>query len=764
MTHRHEPGIGCRWASSFALAWVCDAACADELALLELVIDGRATQRVESFVLRDGRPAAKRSVWRALGVRDDPTAPAEETVSVGQLPSVRAELDLERRILALNLPPDPNARTLIDRGVPEDAPPLDHGSGALLNYDLSHQHANGRGWTSGLLEARWFNADGVLEHSTLVSDGRGAWQRRLNSTYTRADPQRLERLRLGDLVTGGPTWARPLRLGGVQLVTDFALRPGLVTAPTPQLGGNAAVPSTVDVLVNGARQLSEPVAPGRFDVRQLPLVNGLGEVSMVVRDALGRESVQNLSFYASSLQLESGRSAYAFEAGRVRRGFGTDDDRYGAWAASATWRRGLSDLVTFESHGEAGGGTVSVGAGALVNLGAFGLVGGALAGSQGNGRHGVLASVSAERQTPVLSLQLGLTAASAGYRDVASATGDAPLRHSLRLGAGWQLGRFGSVGVAAIDQRVGATAHTAGRRSQLLSATYQQTLPFGAQAYVSGYRDFAARGANGVSIGVTLPFGTRGALSSTLTHERAGSSLAVTAGESATTTGEFGWRAQADTALDGPARARQRLQATYLAEAARLAVETEQFDGRTAVRMNLQGAVLAIGGRLHASQTVGDSVAVVDVDGEPGVSVFHQNRWIGRTDRHGQIVVPGLLSFQANRLAIEPLDLPLDVDPTDLVREVRPADRTGLHVRFALDRQRAALVELRDAHGRPLPLGARVAGAGTAVVGHDGQAYLRGLGDDNRLVVDWGQGQCSARFAWRERQSDTGRIGPVACE
>ena len=753
--------------------WVCVAtlpcgqASAEEHALLGIMIDGRDTRQVQSFVLRDGQPYTTRAAWRALGLRGGPDAGSADIVGIAQWPGVHAQLDLERRTLALELPPDPAALTLLDRAAPGLAPALDQGSGAMLNYDLSHERGGGgRARTAGLLEARWFNNGSTVELSALVSDQPGARARRLETAYTRADPQSLQRLRVGDFIGGGLDWTRPLRLGGVQLATDFALRPDMVTAPTLQLKGNAAVASTLDVLVNDVRLLSEPVAAGRFEVRQLPIVNGLGEVSVVVRDALGRESVQRLSFYASDRQLAQGMSAYAFDAGKIRRRFGTDADRYGDVAAMATWRHGWSDATTLESHAETGRGTTVAGAGALTNLGRLGLAGGAVAVSRGQGRQGVLVSANAERRTQDLNLRLLLIVASAGYRDVASTQGDAPLRHNLQVNAGWQLGAQDSVGVALIDQRMGSTPVIASQRVQLASATYSRAMPFGVQVYASAYRDLRAAGQGAVSVGISLPFGGRGAVSSSLTHGSAGQRLSMAAGESTSTTGEIGWRAYSERATSDSTPSRQTLQVSYLAPAARVAAEADRGNGVSAVRLNAQGGVLALGGSLFATQRADDSVALVDVDGEPGVSVFHQNRLVGRTDAHGQIVVPGLLSFQSNRISIATTDLPLDVEPDAWMREVRPADRSGLHVRFRLARERSALVLLRDARGEPLPRGARVlrpSGA-PATVGYDGQAYLRGLSAQNRVAVEWRDGSCVAHFAWTDRQEDTGRIGPARCE
>jgi outer membrane usher protein len=36
-------------------------------------------------------------------------------------------------------------------------------------------------------------------------------------------------------------WARPIRLGGVQVERDFLLRPDLITAPLPALSGSDEV-------------------------------------------------------------------------------------------------------------------------------------------------------------------------------------------------------------------------------------------------------------------------------------------------------------------------------------------------------------------------------------------------------------------------------------------------------------------------------------------------------------------------------------------
>ena len=76
-------------------------------------------------------------------------------------------------------------------------------------------------------------------------DGSDAGWRRLDSTLTYDDPARLATARLGDLISGGLSWTRPIRLGGIQLARNFGLRQDLVTLPLPAFSGTAAVPSTI---------------------------------------------------------------------------------------------------------------------------------------------------------------------------------------------------------------------------------------------------------------------------------------------------------------------------------------------------------------------------------------------------------------------------------------------------------------------------------------------------------------------------------------
>ena len=84
------------------------------------------------------------------------------------------------------------------------------------------------------------------------------------------------------------SWAEAVRFGGIQFGTNYGIRPDLVTTPLLAATGTAVVPSTVDVFVNGKAVGSTEVPAGPFIVNQVPALNGSGDVSIVVRNALGQ--------------------------------------------------------------------------------------------------------------------------------------------------------------------------------------------------------------------------------------------------------------------------------------------------------------------------------------------------------------------------------------------------------------------------------------------------------------------------------------------
>jgi len=758
-------------------------------------MNGRPTGRVGEFIDRDGKLYATPAELTDLGFalpRD--SAAGTDPIPLASLPNIHAQVDEATQTLVVEASDAALLPTELRGGMSAVplAPLSPSGYGALLNYDLlgtySDQQTGGGSQqkTGGaLLDLRAFSPYGVLENTGLVNITPYAGQAttvRLGTTFDYAEPDELRIWRAGDVVTGALSWSRAVRLGGAQVSSDFALRPDLITYPLPVISSSAAVPSTVDVMVNGIREFSEPVQPGPFAVRTLPVVTGAGEIAVTVLDALGRQTLVTLPFYASSALLKPGLASYSLEAGTVRQNYGLIDDRYSGTAMSGSLRYGLTDWLTLENHAEATDTLMLLGGGVVMKVGSFGVVNAAVSGSSARGavprgmggNSGGLASAGFQRISSDLSFSVNGTYATEGYHDIAALYGSPVPKSTLNASLGYQLGRWGSAGVGYVNQlsRIGPSSPFTSRSpydliigEQVSLATVSYSIPIGHAAtfYATGFKDLHDNHSYGVAFGISFALGpsTSASVGGSLDSGRASSSLNVA--KPALMDYDYGYRVQ-----DSEGVAPQRLaQVEYLSPWGRVTGGVEQSSGQRAVQGGASGALIWTDGHPFAGNQINDSFAVVTTGGVAGVPVLYENRLVGTTDSSGHLLVPSLLSYENNRLAVDTTRLPPDVDVGQTSALVRPPDRSGVVVDFHIRKVHAALLTLQDSSGKPIPIGsvAKVPGAQDQPVGYDGQAYVTGLQPTNRVQVALPNGaSCSVQFDYKPANDDIPLIGPLRCQ
>jgi len=174
---------------------------------------------------------------------------------------------------------------------------------------------------------------------------------------------RLMRFTAGDLRPRGDNLQTVPSILGLSVERFFDLEPNRLFRPTSQTGFELERPSTVEIRINGVTQREIFLRAGRYDIRDLPLVQGSNLVDVVIRDDLGRERIiSDRNFFDFGL-LEKGIWDYSI-AGGVRSEFNnngidyTDDP-----IATAFIRGGISKTVTLgadiqaDSDGANGGAT-----------------------------------------------------------------------------------------------------------------------------------------------------------------------------------------------------------------------------------------------------------------------------------------------------------------------------------------------------------------------------------------------------------------------
>ena len=308
----------------------------------EKFADGRLVLPVEAWSEARLRPAGEK-----LALPDGNQGYALDAVQ-----GLQYKLDSGRLALDITAPAETFEANTLDDGRGGEAPPNKAPPGFYFNYNLTGTRSGDSSLSYGaFLEGVAFNGWGSLVSSGVMRGNSDQNELIRADTYWQKDlPGPMETLVLGDTVGSGGAWSRPARFGGIRWARNFALRPGYFTFPMPSLSGSAALPSTIDVLVNNQRQQSQTVDPGPFAITNVPVATGAGEVNLVVRDMLGVETLVTQSYYTSPRLLAKGLTDFSFEAGMLRENYGNRSNDYAAAFAAGTWRQGLNDALTGEAR------------------------------------------------------------------------------------------------------------------------------------------------------------------------------------------------------------------------------------------------------------------------------------------------------------------------------------------------------------------------------------------------------------------------------
>jgi outer membrane usher protein len=757
---------------------------------LEVFVNNRPTNLIASFTRHtDGRIFSSPGELKAIGLKSPATTQAmpaanavdadqQQIVPLDSLPGVTYDYDEQNQLIRIFAKPAAQQPVLINAAASLEVPqPTRPPWGTTLDYSIFGSAYDGPGGprfqgVSGEFNNRVFGPYGVAENSFIGRTTAGRDLVRLDSFYRYEDPDGLMTGIAGDMISGGFSWTRPIRMLGFQLRRDFAMRPDLITLPLPSINGTAAAPSMLDLYINQVRTLSTDVPEGPYSIANPPIIYGSGQAQVVLRDALGRETISSSDFYASPQLLAPGLDDFSFEGGFARRNYAVLSNDYdNLLAFSGSYRKGITSWLTLQSHAETAGDFMEGGGGGIFTVGDFGLASVALSGSRASGQQGGLVDMAFESRTPDFSITLRAQHTFGIYQDLASWTAaSAPTTISaLRIfGNPLELEQVAvslplpwsgsSFGVSAVQLR-----QPNNDQSRIANLSFTQQ--FGRLTLFASYaRDFNTAGSSALFAGISIPLnGDISASGGTTSRRGQLSAYAEASKQDAQAPGSFGWAVRG---TEGDSEQVQGI-ARYGTNFANLEATGLYRDGAASATGLVEGAVTVAQGHVYASPPLTSSFAIVDA-GVPGVTVMRENRVVGVTGEDGALLVQNLSAFTANKIAIDPASLPVDAAIANTEAKVTPFRRVPGLVNLGVNTDvHAALVTFDDSQGRPLELGSQVQVAGVSsevLIGYDGQAYMEGLKDQNVVIVTMPDGRpCRATFAYVPSPGKQVRIGPVAC-
>jgi len=736
---------------------------------LELVVNQMSSTELVAVQQRAGRLYMATADLHKAGVQVPGLADGE--VALDTITGLHSDYDSQGQRLLLQVPAAWLPTQALGNRQLYPASDARSSFGALLNYDLYLNDTDDGGtYLAAWNELRLFDSWGTLSTTgqwrqafggNEVDDSQQGF-RRYDTTWRYTDEARLLTVEMGDVLSGALPWTSSVRLGGVQVSRDFAVRPDLVTYPLPAFAGEAAVPSSLDLFINGYKSSSAELQPGPYTLTNIPFINGAGEAVVVTTDALGRQVSTTLPFYVTSSLLQKGLADFSVAAGSLRRDYALRDFAYGPGVSAASLRYGLTDSFTLESHAEAAESLALGGLGGNWQVGHWGVVNAAMSQSRFDSRSGQQWSLGYQYNSPRLGFNYQRLQRRGDYADLSLV--DSPYtrlsQRSEQVTLSLNLNRYGSLGAGYFDVRAGDNS-----RTRLLNLSWSKPLWGNSSLYLSANREIGDS-QWAVQAQWVIPFDVSGTLSLSLERNNNGERLQrVNFSRAVPTEGGLGYNLGY---ADGDREAYRQADLTWRLQAVQLQVGAYGTSDDTTRWADASGSLVWMDAGVFAANRIDDAFVVVSTDGFADVPVHYENQLVGRTDSKGHLLVPWSSGYYRGKYEIDPMELPSTVQVPQVEQRVAVRRGSGYLLEFPMQRVVAASLHLVDPAQRDLPLGSQVLHeqSGThTVVGWDGLVYLEGLAEHNSLVVERsGGGSCRVQFSVEGDQQQVPLIGPLVCQ
>ncbi|OKP16864.1 fimbrial protein [Serratia fonticola] len=705
-----------------------------------------------------------------------------------------AQLRLDLTVPQVLLTPKPRGSV--------EAADLHHGEPMVFtNYNVNQYHVSYRRSSFPDLNSTYasFNGGGNL----------GLWRYRQQSNYRYDNeagshwdtsrryvqrailPWRSEVL-LGEGFTAGQFFAG-LGFRGVQITSDERMLPDSWRGYAPTVRGVARTNARVTVLQGQNTLYETTVAPGPFVIDDLFATNFSGDLTVIVTEADGSASSFTVPFAAVPQSIRPGFSRYSATVGRLR--YLEDSDVF----SEVIWQQGVSNALTLNAGNQLADGYQAFMLGGVYShpLGAFGMdttySQARLPDGSANGWMFHLSYSKTFSPTNTTVSIAGYRYSTAGFLALSDVLG---VRQTTQDNQYWQsdtyrqqsrfdlsvnqgMGKMGNLMLSGSTQDY---RHGRGRDNQLqlgwgkivgngialnLSLTRTRRLGEANPAYYNDSQlvgnvvvaPFDSSSQTVTSLSVSFPLGRHSTAptASMFTNHSQGQGgnyqTALTGSVGETHPVGYGLNLTTDdTRNDAVWAANLQTRLPYANASGSASSSRQYWQGAAA----LQGAVVAHRSGVTLGPYVGDTFALIDAPGAKGAQVMDGQG--ARVDRFGYALVPSLLPYHDNRIALDPQGMNSNVELDEGQQHVVPYAGAMVRLHFKTVRGQAVLVRFQRPDGSIIPMGAPVLdekGKDIGMVGQANQVYLRSERPQGELTVRWGRGatqQC--RIAYQLAQDD----------
>lgn len=718
---------------------------------------------------------------------------------VAMVPYAKEEFDFNKHVLSLTVPqaslgPASRLRTspqLWDEGMPS----------ILTNYNYSGSQQNSNGKKSGS-DFLGLNGQMNLLGWRIRNDLTGHRSQGQNTEWNASQvyAQRdFSQLGGGQLTVGNTTSSGggvdSVQFSGIKLDSDDAMLDPKFTSYSPAITGVANSPATVTVRQYGKVIYQQNVPQGPFSLTDFNR-SGNGDVDVEVRESDGRTRHFTMAQAQSGSLLRQGGLTWSASTGRAVSSTGYADDRFVqtgvSWGAGANTT--LNGGILLSKNYQA------LAAGTSLYAGAWGAVSYTLNTSRAD-----MSVVPGEKSAPTgvshdvsWSRSFGDTSVGASWshsqtrdfhsysellsmkplKDGEERTQSNGTRDSYSISVSQSLGMWGSVSLNGSRSTTWGSSAVQNNASLSYNTTVKD-IGIGVSLGYSTWNGSDSRYSNDddnstsrfsgdenrtdrtVGVNISLPLGkwlNASSVNGTYSYTRNNGEVSQQAGLSGSAlNGALSW--SASQGLSGSKTGNTSL--GYSGNYGSVNGGYSYGGGSNSVSYGVSGglAIHPHGVTLGKQLALSGGNALVEV---PGVGGLNVNNAV--TDWRGYALVSGLTPYDLNRINVDMVNLPGNVELDSSSKNVVPTRGALVSVPFRSNKGYRLLLTLKREKDE-VPFGSTVALEQdddtalpvTGIVGDASQAYLSGMPEKGTVQASWGDGkdnQCRAQYSVPEKAGE----------
>lgn len=620
-------------------------------------------------------------------------------------------------------------------------------SGFILEYDTLYSKIDESSNFRSFFDSIYFFQKSYFENTFLFtkSDYENRFVR-LDSTLVIDDIDNIRRIKIGDFYTKSTFFSPTIRVGGVQIGTDFRLKPDLITYPLPDFAGETSLPSSVDIFLGNSRIFSKDLTPGPFEIKNIPITTPEGNLKVVIKDVLGREKVIELPYITHPSLLKEGLSEYNLSIGAVRKSYQLKDFDYGRLIISTFYKRGITSKYTaeFDTYFE-GFDRFSVGMSNYFLNRFIGLINPQFAVSYDKERSkaGYMYGINLKKGFKIFNFGIDYKNFSADFAKPQSVYGK--IKESLNFFTSLRLPFIGSISGSYVKRKY-TGSETRGNESNLnislsRSIFKKVFLNFSYNVYSS------TSSRQSFSVSVNIPLGNRFSTSYRYQNSDGSSSHDLTISKSPTESKGVSYNLTANKSNGSELyRGNLKYDGEYFSSYSTLSYNKNSYNDYLSYRLGMSGSVIFLDKDLFFRRKINQSFAIVKIT--PPVEnavVLANNRKIGKTDKNGTVFIPFLSPYYPNEIKIDPESVNMKTYIDETIYSFIPYQNHGYVLKFKSKKVNSIRLKFLLPDGSFPPAGSRIMvdGKPKGILGFKGKAYIEDISPGKHtLAIDYLDGEC----------------------